>query len=287
MEKWQDQGIVLAVRPHGENGAVVSLLTESQGRHAGYVRGAQGSRMRGMLEAGNLVDANWQARVSDDLGAFSLELSSSPAAHFMQDALKLAALQSACVLCDAALPEREGHPGLFHGLGAFINILTGSNAPSPLRGEGRGEGDEESDSLPPHPNPLPQGRGDSGCLWGAAYVMWEVAFLKELGFSLDLSKCAGGGDSKDLAYVSPKTGRAVSAEAGEPYKDKLLQLPGFLSPAGGSAERSDVLRGLELTGYFLEHWAFVHHTKGMPEERLRFQVRYASNLKKQNRKSHV
>ena len=104
MESWQDQGIVLAVRAHGENGAIVSLLTEEQGRHAGYVRGAQGSWMRGTLEAGNLVDANWQARNDSDLGNLKLELANSPVCHFMQDPLKLAALQSACALCDAALP---------------------------------------------------------------------------------------------------------------------------------------------------------------------------------------
>lgn len=240
MERWQDQGIVLAVRPHGENGAVVSLLTEGRGRHAGYVRGAQGSKMRGALEAGNLVDANWQSRVADNLGTLTLELVSTPASHFMQDALKLAALQSACALCDSALPEREGHPGLFYGLNALFEALQGE-------------------------------------VWGEAYVMWEMAFLKELGFSLDLSGCAGGGDAQNLIYMSPKTGRAVSASAGAPYKEKLLSLPGFLKPGGGSQtnEDNDVLIGLEMTGYFLEHWVYAHHTKGVPEARLRFQQRFA------------
>ncbi len=241
METWQDQGIVLAVRPHGENGAIVSLLTEAQGRHAGYVRGAQGSRMRGTLEAGNIVDAHWQARNNEDLGSLKLELARSPAAHFMQDPLKLAALQSACALCDAALPEREGHPGLFHGLQALFETL-------------------DSD------------------VWGPAYVMWEMAFLKELGFSLKLDGCAGGGDDRNLAYVSPKTGRAVSVEAGGPYKEKLLALPGFLKPDPSGGEGEDILTGLKLTGYFLEHWAFTHHTKGVPEARLRFQERFGKSL---------
>ena len=240
MEQWQDQGIVLAVRPHGENGAIVSLLTEEQGRHAGYVRGAQGSKMRGTLEAGNLVDANWQARVDGDLGSFKLELSQSPVSHFMQDSLKLAALQSACALCDAALPEREGHPGLFHGLQTLFEAL-------------------QSD------------------IWAQVYVMWEIAFLKELGFSLDLSRCAGGGDD-ELAYVSPKTGRAVSLEAGAPYKDKLLKLPAFLKPVSEDQGDEDILTGLALTAYFLEHWAFAHHTKGMPDARLLFQQRFAKTV---------
>lgn len=237
MESWQDQGIVLSTRPHGESGAVVSLLTRHQGRHAGYVRGARSTRMRGTLEAGNLVDANWRARNEDDLGTLSLELSRSPSSHFMQEPLKLAALQSACALSDEALPEREGHSGLFHGLEALLETL-------------------QTD------------------FWAPAYVMWEVAFLKELGFSLDITKCAGGGDAGTLAYISPKTGRAVSLAEGEPYKDKLLPLPGFLKPSGGASNDEEVLTGLGLTGYFLEHWVFAHHTKGVPEARLRFFDRF-------------
>lgn len=240
MERWQDQGIVLAVRRHGENGAVASLLTEGQGRHAGYVRGAQGSKLRGTLEVGNLVDANWNARTSDNLGTLQLELSSNPAAHVMQDPLKLAALQSACALCDTALPEREGHPGLFHGLNALLEALQSE-------------------------------------VWGETYVMWEIALLKELGFALDISRCAGGGSNENLAYVSPKTGRAVSEEAGGPYKDKLLPLPSFLKSHSDTGE-DDILTGLALTGYFLEHWVYAHHSHGVPEARLRFQERLEKTL---------
>lgn len=237
MEQWQDQAIVLAVRPHGENGAVASLLTQDQGRHAGYVRGAQGTKMRGTLEVGNLVDANWRARTSDELGSLTLELSQNCSAHFMQDPLKLAALQSACALCDSALPEREGHPGLFHGLNALMAALQTE-------------------------------------IWAEAYVMWEIALLQELGFALDMSRCAGGGDHDDLAYVSPKTGRAVSVAAAAPYKDKLLPLPGFLRPGGVGSEHDDVLTGLQMTGYFLEHWVYVHHTSGLPEARVRLYERF-------------
>lgn len=237
MERWQDQGIVLSVRPHGESGAIVSLLTEAHGRHAGYVRGAHSSRSRGTLECGNLVDVDWQTRVEGSLGTFSLELSRNPASHFIHDALKLSALQSACALCDAALPEREGHPGLFYGLQSLFEAL-------------------QSD------------------VWGAAYVMWEIALLRELGFSLDLKRCAGGGDAADLCYVSPKTGRAVSKAAGFIYKEKLLTLPPFLSPSGGEGGDDEILDGLKMTSYFLEHWVFNHHTQGVPEARLRFEARF-------------
>ena len=238
MEQWRDQGIVLSARPHGEAGAVVSLLTENHGRHAGYVRGGKSTRMRGLLEPGSVVGAAWSAQVADRLGAYVLEQESNPAAVFMHDPLKLAALQSACGLCEAALPEREGHPGLFHGLLALFDILDTDH-------------------------------------WGAAYVMWEIALLKELGFALDLTRCAGGGDPATLAWVSPKTGHAVSEAAGKPYKGRLLPLPAFLAPGKGEATDAEILKGLGMTGYFLEHWVFTHHSQGVPEQRLRFQERFA------------
>ena len=221
MESFQDQGIVLSVRAHGENGGIVSLMTQEHGRCAGYVRGARGTKMRGTLEIGNLVDANWSSRVEDGLGTYVLELSKGYAALFMQDPLKLGALQSACALVDRALPEKEVHSGLYHGLLALFDML-------------------DSD------------------IWGAAYVMWEIAFLKELGFSLNLTSCAGGGDGP-LVYVSPKTGRSVSRAAGQPYKEKLLPLP---------------------SRYFLEHWVFNHHSHGVPDARLLFAERFAKTIDK-------
>lgn len=235
MESWDNQAIILGARLHGEHGAIVSLLTEAYGRQAGYVRGARSSKMRGTMEIGNIVDARWQARTADNLGSLSLELVRSPVSHILDEPVKLLALQSACALCDTALPEREGHPGLFHGLQAFFDTLNTD-------------------------------------IWGEAYVMWEIAFLKELGFALDLSRCAGGGAADDLAYVSPKTGRAVSRAQGEPYKGKLLILPGFL---GGVLDNDDdVASGLTLTGYFLEHWVLIHSTQGLPEARRRLMGMY-------------
>jgi DNA repair protein RecO (recombination protein O) len=269
MEQWQDQGIVLSARAHGENGAVVALLTEHNGRHAGYVHGAQSSKKRAMVEPGCTVSVAWSSRVSDALGTYQMEPDTGLPHGVMDDPLKLGALLSACALCDAALPEREGHPGLFYGLRALIDTL-------------------ESD------------------VWAASYVMWELALLKELGFGLDLTKCAMNGDPLMLTHVSPKSGRAVSAAQAAPYKEKLLKLPNFLRPSphpilgvasdhplpggegGAPAKRSedgegegfdeDVFTGLKLTGYFLEHWVFAHHTKGVPEARVRFQDRYGKSL---------
>lgn len=243
MEQWQDQGIVLSARAHGENGAVVALLTEHNGRHAGYVHGAQSSKKRAMVEPGCTVSVAWSSRVSDALGTFQMEPDTGLPHGVMDDPLKLGALLSACALCDAALPEREGHPGLFYGLRALIDTL-------------------ESD------------------VWAASYVMWELALLKELGFGLDLTKCAMNGDLATLTHVSPKSGRAVSAAQAAPYKERLLPLPEFLKPSGGGADDADVYTGLKLTGYFLEHWVFAHHTKGVPEARIRFGERFGKSLDK-------
>ncbi len=267
MEQWQDQSIILSVRRHGENGAVLSLLTRENGRRAGYVRGAFSSKNRGTLEVGNIVDSNWRARNEGDLGSLTLELIRSTAARIMQDPLKLAALQSACDICDAAIPEKEGEQGVYKGLLALLDILEGE-------------------------------------IWAQAYIMWEIALLKELGFALDLTRCAGGGSSDNLAYVSPKTGRAVSLEAGEPYKDKLLPLPDFLCPLPNPPPRGerevdvsvapqgrrenhnngediqDILTGLQMTKFFLKHWVFMHHNRGLPESRKRLALRFAQHFAK-------
>ena len=241
MERWSDQGIVLSARPHGEGGAIVALLTENHGRHGGYVYGGMSSKKRSLIEAGSQVSAEWSSRVSENLGSFALEPERGLSPDIMQDSLKLAALLSACSLCDAGLPEREGHAGLYHGMLALMEALEGEH-------------------------------------WGAAYVMWEISLLRELGFHLELNKCAGGGDLETLCYVSPKSGRAVSKAQAAPYKEKLLELPHFLRPQamrdGEAGSPEDILTGLTMTSYFLEHWAFVHHTKGMPETRVMFEERY-------------
>ena len=238
MEQWRDQGIVLSARTHGESGSIVSLLTERYGRHAGYLRGGQGSKNRALVQAGNLVTANWASRADHGLGYYSLEAERPVAAMLMDDALKLGAMQSACALCDAALPEREAHAALFHGLVALGEAMQGE-------------------------------------VWAEIYIIWELAFLRELGYGIELTRCAQGGDPATLEWVSPRSGCAVSAAAGEPYKDRLLKLPAFLRPGRGAGGAEDVLDGLKLTGYFLEHRIFAQLTSGIPVERLRFMERFA------------
>lgn len=231
--EWSDQGVVLSARPHGETSAVVTLLTRDHGRHAGMVMGGRSSRTRAALEPGTLVSARWRGRLPEHLGNLTLEVVQGYSAAFLDDPMRLATLTAACALAEAALPEHQPHPALFDGLLALFGLLGGD-------------------------------------AWAESYVRWEVGLLAELGFGLDLDRCAVTGANDYLAYVSPRTGRAVSASAGEPYRDRLLPLPGFLIGLGGGGPRA-VEEGLRLTGHFLER----HLLNGpLPPARLRLRERY-------------
>lgn len=229
---WIDQGIVLSSRQHGETSAIVTLLTQAHGRHAGLVRGGAGKRTRGVLQPGNLVDAHWRARLAEHLGTLTCELSHAYAASVLDDADRLAALSAACAVAEAALPERESYPAVYDGLLVLLDSL-------------------ESD------------------VWPTIYVRWEMGLLGELGFGLDLTECAATGQNDQLAYVSPKSGQAVSLAAGEPYKDRLLPLPDFLLSAGSLGSPADVADSLRLTGFFLERHVFIHNRQGEPAARRR------------------
>ncbi len=232
MEEWEDQAVVLSARAHGEGGAVVQLLTSTRGRRAGYVYGVRS--VAAAIEIGTLVEAKWRGSSAEQLGTLTLEVLRGHAALVAHDPWRLKALQAACALCEAALPERERQMGVFEGLVALLHILS----------------DQEGADF-----------------WAAAYVFWEIGLLEALGFALDLERCAGGGDSGHLTHVSPKTGRAVSREMAVPYQDKLLVLPAFLTPQRGLPTTQDMVHGLKLTHYFLEHKVFAQHTQGLPPAR--------------------
>ena len=231
--EWNDDGIVLAARPHGETGLIVSLLTRLHGRHSGFVPGGISRRSRPIWQSGNLVGVGWRARLSEQLGNYSGELREPHAARALDNAVELSGLAAACALIDAALPEREPHPAMFDGFRAFLGAL-----------------------------------GHEG--WPAIYVRLELGLLQELGFGLDLEKCVTTGTTSDLAYVSPRTGRAVSRSAAGPYKDKLLPLPAFLSTGGLPSDDSELRQGLDLTGFFLERHVFWPQNKPLPPTRSRF-----------------
>jgi DNA repair protein RecO (recombination protein O) len=232
--EWTEEGIVLAARPHGEGSAVVSVITRGQGRFAGLVRGGGSRRQAGRYEPGNRVIATWRARLEEHLGNLTCEPVASPAASLFEQPLRLAALIAATSVAEAALPEREPHPAVHDGLAALIA------------------------SLQDDPDPV----------WQARYVWWEVALLAELGFGLDLSRCALSGAREGLAFVSPRTGRAASAEAGAPWQAQLFPLPAFLAKPGTPSESAAATRsGLALTGHFLARHVFVHRHAGEPAAR--------------------
>ena len=231
---WSDEGYVLSVRRHGEAAAIVNLLTREHGRHAGLVRGGAGRRLRGVLQPGNQVAADWRGRLAEHLGSYTVEAMRDHAAALLADGDRLAGLPAATAVTEAALPEREPHLAIHDGFAALLAALAGT------------------------PN------------WAAIYVRFELGLLAELGFGLDLSHCAATGSTEDLAYVSPRSARAVSREAASPYKEKLLPLPSFLLPeAGEKLVRQDILDGLKLTGYFLQSAVFAPHNRPLPMARER------------------
>jgi DNA repair protein RecO (recombination protein O) len=234
---WTDDAIVLGARRHGESALVLSVLTRAHGRHAGLVRGGAGRRARALYEPGNRLHVAWKARLEEHLGSFVCELVAAEAAALLDDAGRLAALTSACALVEAALPEREPHPAAYESLSALIGGLAAPN-------------------------------------YATAYVRWELALLTELGFGLALESCAATGANDDLAYVSPKSGRAVSAAAAEPYRRKLLRLPRFLIAPEEPGAR-EVSEGLRLTGHFLAEHVFAHRPGGAPAARERLVERLA------------
>ena len=231
--EWSDRGIVLSSRPHGETGLVTTLLTRLHGRHAGFVAGGISRKSRPTWQSGNVVEVAWRAKQLEQLGHYTGELREAHAARAMDDAVELAGLSAACALIDAALPDREPHAAIFDGFHALLSAI-----------------------------------GHRG--WPVIYVRLELGLLQELGFGLDLDKCAVTGAAKDLAFVSPKTGRAVSRTAAEPYRDRLIVLPAFLSTGGLPGDPVELRLGLDLTGFFLERHVFWPHNKPLPAARARF-----------------
>ena len=213
--QWTDEGIVLGSKRHGEANAILELMTRAHGRHLGLVRGGAGSRLRPVLQPGNRVSSTWRARLDEHLGHYVVEDLDARAASFLPVPHALYGMTHLAALC-RLLPERDPHPQIHAALEEVLDGL------------------------------LDRRRA------GAGVVRFELLLLAELGFGLDLSTCAASGAEDDLVYVSPKSGRAVSRQAGEPWKDRLLLLPAFLREAvAGDPSPQDVADGFVLTGFFL------------------------------------
>lgn len=243
--RFRTQAIVCVLRSHGEHGAVVRLMTPEHGLVAAYVRGARGRRMRPVLIAGNLVEADLSARTENQLPQAAVELVHSRA-PLLSEPLPAAAIEWATVLCATALPESQPFPRLYEALCGLLDAIEAA----------------------------PAANG-----WGAAMVRFELLLLAELGFGLDLDACAVTGAKDDLVAVSPRSGRAVSAAEAEPYAGQLLSLPAFIR-AGGKATWPEIIEGLDLTGHFLLRDVLTDRARSVAEARARLveRLRRAAGL---------
>jgi DNA repair protein RecO (recombination protein O) len=224
--EWRDEGIILGTRRHGETSAILEVMTRSHGRHLGLVRGGRSRKQQPLLQAGNRVDLLWRARLDEHLGTFQVEALDLNAARLFDSASAIFGLQTLAGHL-RLLPERDPHERLYESLEVVIEHL------------------------------------DDPGVAGELIVRFEVMLLDELGFGLDLSECAATGRRDDLAYVSPKTGRAVSRDAGEPWRDRMLVLPSFLLFGAQRADLATIDQAFRLTGFFFAR--HVYEPRGMDE----------------------
>lgn len=231
--QWTDEGIVIGVRRHGEASAILELMTREHGRHLGMVRGGFGTRMKPILQTGNSVSAHWRARLDEHLGNYTIEGLRERASNFFGAPHAIYGVTHLAALM-RLLPERDPHADLFAVFESILDRLEDPVLAAPL------------------------------------VVRFEMQMLAELGFGLDLDECASTGVTDDLVYVSPKSGRAVSREAGAPYADRMLRLPDFLRDDAAAPAGRDVADGFALTGYFLERHVLVPRGQVLTDERAHF-----------------
>jgi DNA repair protein RecO (recombination protein O) len=230
--EWTDGGIVLSARPYGETGLIADLLTRAHGRHLGLVRG---SKTRALLQSGNGLSVTWRARLPEQLGNYVVELARARAGALMESRESLTGLNAFSTVAGAALPEHQVHVGLYDAAEILLDAMA----------------------------------AEDFAHWGPLYVRWEAGLLEALGFGLDLSQCAATGSVRNLIYVSPRTGRAVSQAAGADYASRLLPLPEFLLGASPAPDLAATRAGLKLTGYFLLERVLAPHGREMPQARHR------------------
>jgi DNA repair protein RecO (recombination protein O) len=231
--EWTDDGTVLGVKRHGETSVILELMTQAHGRHLGLVRGGAGSRLRAVLQPGNALRATWRARLDEHLGHYAVEGLNLRAAGYLGAAHAVHGVTHLAALC-RLLAEREPHAQVYEALETILDRLDDAHQAAPM------------------------------------IARFELDFLAELGFGLDLGACAATGTRDDLIYVSPKSGRAVSRGAGEAYRDRLIRLPAFLQGGDEPPSRADIADAFTLTGYFLERHAFGPRGLHLPEARTQF-----------------
>lgn len=222
--QWTDKAIILGVKRHGETSVIAEVMTQARGRHLGLVRGGRSRSLQPVLQPGNEVELTWRARLDEHLGEFRMEPLAMRAARLMETATALYGVQTMAALL-RLLPERDPHPHLFDALGVILDHLH-----------------DPKDA-------------------GELVIRFEIAVLEDLGFGLDLARCAATGQADDLAFVSPKTGRAVSRLAGAPYADRLFSLPDFLRGPGRAADHRSLSEAFRMTDFFLHR--HVYEPRGL------------------------
>ncbi len=241
--EWADDAIVIGLRHHGEAAVIIELLTQERGRHKGYVHGGRSRRLRPVLQPGNRVRANWRSRQEEGLGQLTLEPLDLRAAAIMETPLSLQAANLVCALL-RLLPEREPHGLIFAMADAILTHL------SDLSGAAE------------------------------AIVRLELTLLRDLGFGLDLSRCAVTGATEGLAYVSPRSGRAVTRAVGDNYSDRILVLPAFLcEPTGEPPSIEALMQGFALTEHFLTRDVFMPRGAPVPDCRAAYLDRLSKALR--------
>ena len=228
--QWEAEALVLSARPHGESSAIVDVFTRDHGRFGGLVRGGNSRRQRPILQPGNMVSATWRARLSEHLGVMTVEAGRAHAAEAMLQPILLAGLSSLCALMQVTA-ERQAYPRLYDTVQVVLAEM------------------------------------DTPDIWLPLLARFEMALLEETGFGLDLSCCAATGVTEDLAYVSPRSGRAVSREAAQPYLDKMFMLPEFLLDPKADADAADISHAFTLLGHFLERRVYLPNGLMMPAAR--------------------
>ena len=234
--EWRDEGLIIGVRRHGEASTIVEAMTRAHGRHLGLVRGGRSTRLRAALQPGNTIGLVWRARLDEHLGSFAVEPLSLRAGRLMESALALAGINYLAALM-RVLPERDPHEALYETASLIADAL------------------------------------DEAMLAPTLVARFEAQILAECGFRLDLSRCAATGATERLIYVSPKSGRAVSAEAGAPWRDRLLPLPSFLrdrAPLEAQPSFDEIADGFRLTGFFLARDLFALRGEPLPDSRAAF-----------------
>lgn len=230
--QWEAEALVLTARPHGETSAIVEVFSRQHGRYGGLVRGGNSRRQRPVLQPGNMVTASWRARLDEHLGVMTVDAGRAYAAEAMTEPVLLAGLSSLCALLQVTA-ERQAYPRLYDTVMVVLAEM------------------------------------DRADIWLPLLARFEMALLEEIGFGLDLSCCAATGAIEDLAYVSPRSGRAVSRQAAQPYLDKMFVLPEFLLNSGAHADQQDVAHALALSGHFLERRVYLPNGLKMPAARRR------------------